>query len=267
MYGLAARNAAVAPCTPCTHPVAPTAGPAAGPGNNKSGLFWQPPSAASTSFPPTTLTPASTLLDDPTPLASATLAAASSSPVCPGTAALIFDQTDQGGRCTQRKAPETDMTKMKSWRAGGVKVGAAKKGALDALSSNGKSLAKSSSPGAERPAADGARGTASAPPSRTEAPPSPAQASFGDEANTVEGMGLGFGGGYTRGCSNNAHMSHRCSTQIWSRGEGGMGGGCRAEMSGKRARMWAWNQRHPPREEHQPWLTNEVAEHARGRGR
>ena len=60
-----------------------------------------------------------------------------------------------------------------------------KKGALDALGSDGKSLAESSCPGAERPAADGARSAASQAPSRTEALPSPAQASCGDEANTV----------------------------------------------------------------------------------
>ena len=181
--GLAARNAAVAPCAPCTPPIAPTAGSTAGPGNDESGRFWPPPPAARASFPPTT--PASSPLDAPTPLASATLAAAGASPVCPGTAAPIFDRTAPGGRGTQLKAPETDVTKMKSWRVGGVEVGAAKKGALDALGSDGKSLAESSGPGAERPAADGARGAASPAPSRTEAPPSPAQASCGDEANTV----------------------------------------------------------------------------------
>ena len=46
-----------------------------------------------------------------------------------------------------------------------------------------------------------------------------------------------------------------------------MGGGGRAEMSGKRAWMRAWNQRHPPREERQPCPTDAVAERARGRGR
>ena len=119
--GLAARNAAVAPCTPCTPPVAPTACPTAGPGDDESGRFRPPPPAARASFrptnpassPPSTLTPASTPLYTPTPLASATLAAAGASPVCPGTAAPIFDRTAPGGRGTQLKAPETDVTKMK----------------------------------------------------------------------------------------------------------------------------------------------------------